>query len=444
MNQEILMDEPKQLLPVRDLEIRIVWLINLRWLAVIGLFLVLTGARYVLKMNLPFLMLYAGNLILILYNSLFFFYRDSKWGFKRAYFFANLQISLDLILLIYLIHFAGSYENPFIFFFIFHMVIASILLSNKAAYLQATLVVFLFGISTGGESLGLLPHYHLNGLIPAERCYLDLNYFIWIYVTFASTLYIIVYLTTTIVNKLRKRENELEAADKLKSQYVQSVAHDIKGSLSAIQSCLKVVLTGLTGPVSEKSGEMIARAERRSLSLLDFLNDLLALSKMRVSEKMEKKRVLLSELVKRVVEQLNPEIIEKGLIIIVGNTVSNSFIHANPLAIEQLFANILMNAVQYTPKGGKITLNFQEVKAGGFIRIVISDTGIGIPKEVLPTIFNDFFRAKEARELTKHGTGLGLAIAKHIVEEHGGEIRVESEEGRGCSFIFTLPKMINE
>lgn len=73
MNQEILMDEPKQLLPVRDLEIRIVWLINLRWLAAIGLFLVLTGARYLLKMNLPFLMLYAGNLILILYNSLFFF-----------------------------------------------------------------------------------------------------------------------------------------------------------------------------------------------------------------------------------------------------------------------------------------------------------------------------------------------------------------------------------
>lgn len=232
------------------------------------------------------------------------------------------------------------------------MVIASILLSNKAAYLQATLVVFLFGISTGGESLGLLPHYHLNGLIPAERCYLDLNYFIWIYVAFSSTLYIIVYLTTTIVNKLRKREYELEAADKVKSQYVQSVAHDIKGSLSAIQSCLKVVLTGLTGPVSEKSGEMIARSERRSMSLLNFLDDLLALSKMRVTDKMEKKRVLLSELVKRVVEQLNPEIIEKGLIIIVGNIVSNSFIHANPLAIEQLFANILMNAVQYTPKGG--------------------------------------------------------------------------------------------
>ena len=425
------MDELKQLLPVRDLEKRILWLINLRWLAAIGLFLVLTGARYVLKMNLPFLMLYAGNLILILYNSLFFFYRDSKWGFKRAYFFANLQISLDLILLTYLIHFAGSYENPFIFSFIFHMVIASILLSNKAAYLQATLVVFLFGISTGGESLGLLPHHHLNELIPAERCYLDLNYFIWIYITFSSTLYIIVYLTTTIVNKL-------------KSQYVQGVAHDIKGSLSAIQSCLKVVLTGLTGPVSEKSGEMVARAEQRSLSLLNFLNDLLALSKMRVTEKMEKKRVLLSELVKRVVEQLNPQIIEKGLIIIVGNTVSNSFIQANPLAIEQLFANILMNAVQYTPKGGKITLDFQELKAGGFIRITIRDTGIGIPKEVLPNIFDDFFRAKEARELTRDGTGLGLAIVKQIVEEHGGEIRVESEEDRGCSFIFTLPKMINK
>ena len=103
-----------------------------------------------------------------------------------------------------------------------------------------------------------------------------------------------------------------------------------------------------------------------------------------------------------------------------------------------------MNAVQYTPKGGKITLTFEELKAGGFIRIAISDTGIGIPKEVLPKIFNDFFRAKEARELTQHGTGLGLAIAKQIVEEHGGEIRVESEEGRGCSFIFTLPKIINK
>jgi two-component system phosphate regulon sensor histidine kinase PhoR len=106
--------------------------------------------------------------------------------------------------------------------------------------------------------------------------------------------------------------------------------------------------------------------------------------------------------------------------------------------LERLFLNLVSNAVKYTPAGGSVL-----VKLWGEddqIKAEVSDTGIGIPEEALPRIFSEFYRAKNAKALEMEGTGLGLALAKDVVEQHGGQISVESAVGEGTTFYVTLPK----
>ncbi len=449
------MHEISQFLPRRELSQRIKWLINLRWLASVGLFIVITVSKYILQIDLPIVPLYTGNAALIFYNILFFIYykrltllqNESLW-FRKINHMVNLQISLDLMLLLVLIHFSGGFENPFISFFIFHMVIASILLAKRAAYLQATLVIILFGVAMGGESLGLFKHYHLSGLIEASR-FQNLKFFFVVFFTFVLTLYITVYLSTTIIQKLRERENDLalankklEEQDRIKSLYVYTVSHDIKGSIGAIQSCLKVVLRGLTGAISSKSREMVARAERRSMGLLHFVNDLLELSEIRAAREIKIEKFIISDTVEKVTSQHKPLIEERGLALVIENPIGDSYVNAHRALIEQLLANLITNAAKYTPPGGKITLRCRDLQARSLIEISVSDTGIGIAEEDLPHIFEDFYRAENAKEFNEDGTGLGLSIVKQIADVHGGTLRVESTKDKGSSFILTIPSAV--
>jgi two-component system sensor histidine kinase VicK len=102
-----------------------------------------------------------------------------------------------------------------------------------------------------------------------------------------------------------------------------------------------------------------------------------------------------------------------------------------------MITNLMLNAIKYTPPEGKVELKITSTK--GFVEIGVSDTGIGIPQEDIPKVFDEFFRAANARKIERDGTGLGLSIAKQIVERHGGRIWVKSQQGRGTTFSFTLP-----
>jgi signal transduction histidine kinase len=447
------MDELKQIVLKKELNERINWIIRLRWLAVIGVFIVISGTHYVLKIKVPLIPLYIGNLILFSYNLLFWLYISknnsqndiNKW-FNKANRFANLQITLDFLMLTYFIHFTGGIENPFIFYFIFHMVIASILLSKQAAYLQATIAIIYLSITVFFEYLNIIPHYHTIGFIPENLCLLNFPYLMGVLFVFTTTLYITVYLATSIVDRLREGERELAIANKkleeqdiLKSQYVLTVSHDLKASLSTIQSCLKVVLNNLSAGMSDKAKEMIIRAEQRSRYLLHFVKDLLDLSRIRAAKEIVKTDILLSDSIEKIIEQLKIKVDEKNIDLL-SEKIEAVYVHANIEALEELIMNLLFNAINYTPQGGKISICSQKSDNQNFIQVSVTDNGIGIPQEDLPYIFEDFFRAKNAQVLEKNGTGLGLSIAKQIVETHEGKIWTESQMGKGSKFVFTLPK----
>ncbi|MCL5408669.1 MAG: ATP-binding protein [Candidatus Omnitrophica bacterium] len=436
----------------RELNIRLGWFIKLRWLAVIGIFLIISASVFILKIKLPFNFLYAGVAALFLFNVIFYFYHsklkktsETDTWHGRANTFANIQISTDLIMLMYLLYFSGGIENPFIFYFIFHMITASIILPKRDAYMQATLAVGILGFVIILESMKVIPYYPIGSLISEGQTLIFSRVYTWgVFGAMASTLYLAVYLTSSISEKLIERERALTLAnkqlaeqDRIKSRYVLTVTHDIQSGLAAIQNCIKVVLEGFTGDITEKTKEMLGRADRRTLSLLNFVRDLLHLSKIRASEEFKKEEFPLNDIINNVIEEYKPFIEDKKLTLSCEIPMEKIFVYANKETLKEVFINLLNNAIKYTPSYGKIGIHVKSVpdKKGCF-HIKIWDTGIGIPASDINKIFDEFYRSRNAQDMDKQGTGLGLSIVKEVLKLHKSNIRVESIPGKGTSFFL--------
>jgi signal transduction histidine kinase len=256
---------------------------------------------------------------------------------------------------------------------------------------------------------------------------------------FASTLFIAVYFTTAIVNRLRQRERQLEEQDRLKSRYVMTVSHDIQAGLSAVEGLLMAVLQGFTEEVGTRTRELLARASERTHLLLRFVRDLLDLSRMRAEAGAEapKERVPLAELIAGEAELFAGPMRAKNLEFSLENSAGDPVLYGSRTGLSQLFNNLISNAVRYTPKGGSVKVDLRP--AGGEVEVRVQDSGIGIAPEHLPRLFEDFFRAPNAKSFSESGTGLGLSIVKQTAQMHGGSVRVESELGRGTCFIVRLP-----
>ncbi|HIE51565.1 MAG TPA: HAMP domain-containing histidine kinase [Armatimonadetes bacterium] len=443
---------------------RIQWLMSLRWIAAGGVLVTALVTTEMLHIRFPFLPICLIALAIVGYNGLLWWVlprlkRESTDSSARwVGWFVNLQIGLDWLALAALIHFSGGVENPFIFYFVFHMIIASILLSRRASYVHATLATGLVGMMGGLEYARIIPHVHLQGFLPAgflsptADLYNQPKYLLGMLTVFATTMYITVYLTTEITATLRRREEELAALkeqleeanenlreqDRLKSEYVLLVSHNLKSPAAAAQSLLSVVLDGVTGPLEEKTRYFLQRAERRIYELLHLARDLLDLSRIKAAKELRLEPVELAEILWAAIEDMRLRAEDKNIALQIRVPTNLPLINGDKDHIEQAFINLLTNAIKYTPPGGCI-----EVKAhseGEWIKVEVTDNGIGIPAEALPHIFDEFYRAPNAEAFEPDGTGLGLSLVKYIVERHGGEIEVESTEGEGTTFTFTLPQ----
>ena len=222
--------------------------------------------------------------------------------------------------------------------------------------------------------------------------------------------------------------------------HILSIAsHDLKAPLAAVESYHQVMLDGYAGEITEKQKNMLLRSSDRITGLLNLIDNILDISRIGARElKMEATSLL------KVVEStrgiIQPLAEEKGMQLEVEVSKELPLIPAASDRLQQVFTNLLGNAVKFTYEGGTVTLKVRE--EDGHILVEVMDTGIGISSEELPRIFDDFYRGIR---LDSKGAGLGLSIAKRIVEAHGGKIWVESpcpESGIGSKFSFTLPKNI--
>ncbi|MBN2289893.1 MAG: HAMP domain-containing histidine kinase [Candidatus Glassbacteria bacterium] len=436
---------------------RIGWLIRIRWLAAAGVSttILLVDLLFDLLLNYRILLVCAA--FIFLYNLIFHFYfrcllreEHLPQRHQRTSRFANIQISTDLVLLIVLIYFSGGAENPFIFYFIFHVIIASILLSNLASYLQASLAVVLFNLMLVLDYLQVIPHYRLFPFLN-ESVYHNPVFLLGVAGVFTSTLYLSVYMATSITSKLRRREEELmQLKDSLeqtnrrlmeiyeyRSRFILKVEHELKAPLAAIQSLITAVITGFPEHPEPKVKDLLTRAEHRTHNLLELIRQLLTLSRMQTAGHAFKlEPVKLEPIISRQLEILHAQAESKGLEIVLDLPAEIPPVKADQEAMHQVVMNLLSNAVKYTEQG---SVTFKVSAEGNFIRLDVVDTGIGMSKEEVAMVFEEFYRTSDAKAKYE-GTGLGLSIVWEIIEGHGGRIEVVSEPGRGTTFTVWLPR----
>ena len=237
---------------------------------------------------------------------------------------------------------------------------------------------------------------------------------------------------------LREANAQLKEKDRIKDEYVSRVTHDIKGHLTAILSCLHIASDESTGSLNEKQSDFLLRSRRRTAQLSDFVNELLNLTQMRLSGKFETTAFSLPHTISRALDTIKRKAEDKSITVTSNVDPSVDQIIGNQFSIDELITNLLFNAIKYTPENKTVHLEAQ--RDGDYVQINISDTGIGIPAEEVGHVFDEFFRATNAKKSGKEGTGLGLSIVKQIVERHGGNISVKSQEGQGTTFTIILPK----
>ncbi|HKW35588.1 MAG TPA: ATP-binding protein [Candidatus Acidoferrum sp.] len=230
---------------------------------------------------------------------------------------------------------------------------------------------------------------------------------------------------------------DLRKLERVRRDFVANVSHEFKTPLTAIQGFAETLLAGAMDDPQNRVRflQIILDHSRRLAHLTD---DLLELSKMDADRlEMEIDQLNVSQFVQSCIETTQRSAAEKDLHISVDLKTALPDIAADRRRLSEVLQNLLDNAVQYTPSGGRITVSASS--DGHQVEFTVSDTGIGIPKVDQPRIFERFYRVDVARSREVGGTGLGLSIAKHLVEAHGGRIWVESEVGQGSQFHFTVP-----
>jgi two-component system sensor histidine kinase/response regulator len=235
--------------------------------------------------------------------------------------------------------------------------------------------------------------------------------------------------------ELTRAKEEMERLDQFKTSFTLMVAHELRAPISALLSFLRTMQKGYVP--ADQQQEILQRAIERAEELLDLVNDLLSLVAAR-EELVSPKRTMysLEDSLEKIVPLFKAQAEEKDLSFNV-EVQQRPLVEANPDQIDQVWSNLISNAVKYTPGGGSIKVKLEEDH--GWAIGTVEDTGIGIAPEHQAKIFDDFYRTPEAKAFERLGTGLGLTLVKKIVEGYGGSIEFESTLGKGSRFSFRLP-----
>jgi two-component system phosphate regulon sensor histidine kinase PhoR len=237
--------------------------------------------------------------------------------------------------------------------------------------------------------------------------------------------------------KVKSDIEYLKKLEKMRTEFLANVSHELRTPIFAIQGYIETLLTGAID--DEKVNKtFLEKANRHTLNLNNLLNDLIDISRIESGEmRMSFRYFNIHELLKSVLQEFRPMAEEKKISLVYHPNKENMQLWGDKQRLRLVFINLLTNAIKYTEEGTIEVLVEDEPKYG---KIIIKDTGIGIPAEDLDRIFERFYRVDKGRSRSVGGTGLGLAIVKHIVEAHGSKVEVKSEQGKGTEFSFKLRK----
>jgi PAS domain S-box-containing protein len=229
--------------------------------------------------------------------------------------------------------------------------------------------------------------------------------------------------------------------DQLKSEFVSKVSHELRTPIVAMQHALSILVDEVAGPLTDEQKKFTSLTQRNLQRLNGLINDLLDLSKLE-AKKMELRLQYapLAPVIATVCDTLEAWAQSKAIALSRRVPENLPNVMCDPARVTQVVTNLVGNAIKFTPKQGRITVEARLADGGSVMEISVADTGIGIAKDDLPKLFSKFQQVGERTASDITGTGLGLAISKEIVELHQGRIWAESDEARkGTTFKFTLP-----
>jgi two-component system phosphate regulon sensor histidine kinase PhoR len=250
-----------------------------------------------------------------------------------------------------------------------------------------------------------------------------------------------------IMAELQREHQELEKLERVRKDFVINVSHELRTPLASIQGYTETLLGGAIHD-PDNNIRFLNIIRQNAERLTNLASDLLTLSRIELkTQKFQFASYYVNGLLVDCIDAMRPLSERKNLHIELEPAPEDCEVFCDSKAVHQALTNLLDNAIKYTPENGHIFIGARPLPAANgaagaeprFVEFYVRDTGIGIPAEDLPRLFERFYRVDKARSRELGGTGLGLAIVKHLARAHGGEVSVTSELGKGSRFAFTIP-----
>ena len=221
----------------------------------------------------------------------------------------------------------------------------------------------------------------------------------------------------------------------MKERFYATVSHELRSPLTAMRESVRLIEGGTAGQVTPKQERLLTLIHKSTERLLRLVDEILDLSRASANlMPLERRWIALDRLVAQTLEPLRPQAEQRGISLRMESGATPPKVLGDEDRIVQVVTNLVANALRFTPPGGSVTVRLGETDRD--VQIQVEDTGSGIPAKLLPVIFERFRQAHPGRG----GTGLGLAIVRALVEAHGGDVTVQSEEGKGTQFTVSLPR----
>jgi signal transduction histidine kinase len=411
------------------------WLVSIRWVACTGVFLTTFLAHSVLGVLVNPVPAYAVGCAMVGYNLLFrLYHRESNWNVNvdRSMF---LQILFDLISLTLVLYFSDIARNPFLFYFVFHMIVAGMYLRGTTSYRFAALAAAMVGGIMLLEYLGWVPVFplHFRSDPPGFRLP-DGLYLLGVFVAFASSLAVAIYFTTSIRRYVDRAHAEIRQKEKMLGigQLVAGIAHQIANPLDGVQNCLQTIGQAVKNDAHltqyvRLMAEALDRIERTAKRVQAFARPKgIELQSFDVNAAVEATLQVLGTSPGRNIKVLTEL-----------RCVPPA--QGDPYTMQEVLFNLCTNAIAAMPHGGTLTIrsgvaSHKDDDPLGMLTVEVEDTGVGIPRLELEKIFEPFYTTRA----DAGGTGLGLGLCRMLLSEMGGRITVHSVLGQGTTFTVAL------
>jgi signal transduction histidine kinase/CheY-like chemotaxis protein len=244
---------------------------------------------------------------------------------------------------------------------------------------------------------------------------------------------------TRLYEETKRQARELEKANQLQADFAAMIAHDLRSPLMNISGAAEVMIDGMFGDVNDEQKRWLGKILANSHSLVNLVSDFLDVAKLEAGYvELSQERVDLRDLIDRTLDNFLILTQKKGISLTTVVPASVPLVRGDRRRLEQVISNLVSNAINFTPTGGNVELGLGQSE-NAHVKIWVRDNGVGIPHAEVGKLFEKYRQCSNATESAHKGTGLGLLICKMVVQAHGGRIWVETEEGKGSIFFFSLP-----